>query len=197
MPMFQRFRSICLPFRPAAAWLAMVVFLAITASQGFAAAPAAVAVHVVGPTSPVQVGDQFTVNVQIDDAVDLGAFEFEFGFAPTVAGTTAADIHLGTFLGNTGRTTGELRLESSPTSPDRPLYGAYSYGSQPGPSGAGLLTTITMLATGTGMSALEVGNLKVTNAAGVEVNATSVAGSVQVFGSLRPSYLPLIRRGAF
>ena len=103
----------------------------------------------------MRVGDQFTVTIQVDGATNLGAFEFEFGANPAVAGATAADIHLGTFLGSTGRTTGELRLASSPPTPGRPLYGAYSYGAQPGPSGNGLLATVTMLATGPGVSSLD------------------------------------------
>jgi hypothetical protein len=181
----------------AAALLALAFALGIATTQGRAASPANVQVSVVGPSNPVRVGDQFTVAIRIDEAADAGAFEFEFGFTPAVASTTAADIHLGPFLDSTGRTTGELRLGSSPTAPDYPLYGAYSYGAQPGPSGNGLLATVTMLATATGTSILDVRSLKVTNVAGEEVATIGVAGSVQVLGALRPSYLPLIRRGTF
>ena len=180
---------------PVAALLTLAISLAMTAAQGHAETPAAVQVRVIGPAGPVRVGDQFTVNIQIDSATNLGAFEFEFGANPVVAGATAADIHLGTFLGSTGRTTGELRLASSPLTPGRPLYGAYSYGAQPGPSGNGPLASVTMQATGPGVSSLELGYLKVTNVSGEELTATSISGSVQVQAGMRPFYLPLIRRG--
>ena len=172
-------------------------FLAVTARQGHAAAPTAVLARVVGPSGPVQVGAQFVVTIQIEGATNLGAFEFEFGANPAIATTTVADIHLGTFLGSTGRTTGELRLASSPSAPVRPLYAAYSYGTPAGPSGNGPLVTIVMQATGPGTSSLDVVQLKVTDVSGVEVPATSISGSVQVQGSTRPLYLPLIRRDTY
>ena len=180
-----------------ALWVIVSVFLAVTARQGHAAAPAAVLARVIGPSSPVQVGDQFVVTVQIEGATNLGAFEFEFGANPAIATTTVADIHLGTFLGSTGRTTGELRLASSPSAPARPLFGAYSYGAQTGPSGTGQLATIVMQATGPGTSSLDVVQLKVTDVSGVEVPATSISSAVQVQGSTRPLYLPLIRRDTY
>jgi len=177
------------------ALLALTLSMATTAAQGHAAAPSAVLLRVVGPASPVRVGDQFAVTIQVEGAANLGAFEFEFGSNPVIASTTVADIRLGSILGSTGRTTGELRLASSPTTPGRPLYGAYSYGAQAGPSGNGQLATITMLATGPGTSSLDLGQLKVTDVSGVEVSATSISGAVEVQGSTRPLYLPLIRRG--
>ena len=177
-----------------AALVTVSVFLAVTATQGHAAAPAAVLVRVVGPANPVRVGDQFAVTIQVEGAANLGAFEFEFGANPVIASTTVADIHLGSVLGSTGRTTGELRLASSPSAPGRPLYAAYSYGAPAGPSGNGQLATITMLATGPGTSSLDLRQLKVTDVSGVEVTATSISGAVQVQGSTRPLYLPLIRR---
>ena len=178
-----------------AALVTVFGFLPMPAAQGHAAAPAAVLLRVVGPASPVRVGDQFTVTIQVEGVANLGAFEFEFGANPLIASTTVADIHLGAFLGSTGRTTGELRLASSPSTPGRPLYAAYSYGAPAGPSGNGQVATITMLATGPGTSSLDLGQLKVTDVSGVEVTATSISGAVQVLGNTRPLYLPLIRRG--
>ena len=192
--MFRRNASSLRNLLLVAALVTVLVSLALTATQGHAAAPTAVLVRVVGPSSPVQVGAQFVVTIQVESAANLGAFEFEFGANPAIASTTVADIHLGSILGSTGRTTGELRLASSPSAPGRPLYAAYSYGAPAGPSGNGQLATITMLATGPGTSSLDLGHLKVTDVSGVEVTATSISGAVQVQGSTRPLYLPLIRR---
>ena len=180
-----------------AALVTVSVFLAVTATQGHAAAPAAVLVRVVGPANPVRIGDQFAVTIQVEGAANLGAFEFEYGANPLIASTTVADIQLGEILGSTGRTTGELRLASSPTAPGRPLYAAYSYGAAPGPSGDGHLATITMLATGQGTSSLDLAGLKVTDVSGLEVSTSSVSGEVQVQGNTRPLYLPLIRRETY
>ena len=195
--MFRRYLSPLRNLLLVAAWVTVLFSLAMTATLGHAAAPTAVLARVVGPSSPVQVGDQFVVTIQIEGATNLGAFEFEFGANPAIATTTVADIHLGTFVGSTGRTTGELRLASSPSAPSRPLYAAYSYGAQAGPSGTGQLATITMLATGPGTSSLDVVQLKVTDVSGVEVPAPSISGAVQVQGSTRPLYLPLIRRDTY
>ena len=197
MPMFRRYLSPLRTVLPMAACLIVAVSLVLTATQGHAAAPAAVIVRVVGPNSPVQVGAQFTVTIQVESAANLGAFEFEFGANPAIVSTTVADIHLGSILGSTGRTTGELRLASSPSAPGRPLYGAYSYGAMAGPLGDGQLATITMLATGLGTSSLDLGQLKITDVSGVEVAATSISGTVQVQSSTRPLYLPLIRRDTY
>ncbi len=119
LPMFRRYLSPLRNLLLVAAWVTVLFSLAMTATLGHAAAPTAVLARVVGPSSPVQVGDQFVVTIQIEGATNLGAFEFEFGANPAIATTTVADIHLGTFVGSTGRTTGELRLASSPSAPSR------------------------------------------------------------------------------
>ena len=194
LPMFRRYLSPLRNLLLVAAWVTVLFSLAMTATQGHAAAPAAVLVRVVGPANPVRVVDQFAVIIQVEGAANLGAFEFEYGANPLIASTTVADIQLGEILGSTGRTTGELRLASSPTAPGHPLYAAYSYGAAAGPSGNGQLATVTMLATGQGTSSLDLTGLKVTDVSGVEVSASSISGVVQVQGSTRPLYLPLIRR---
>ncbi len=183
------------PFPSVAASMLAVLVLATIATQGHAAVPVTVVVRVIGPAAPVRVGEPFTVTLQTEDAANLGAFEFDFGFDTAIAATTVSDIHLGSFLGSTGRTIGELRLASSPLAPGRPLYAAYSYGLPAGPSGMGELATITMLAIDVGTSSLDLGDLKVTDVAGAEVIAASVSGAVEVHSSIRPLYLPLVSRG--
>ena len=165
----------------------------MVATQGQASAPAAAVVRVLGPTSPVRVGESFVVSLRIEGASDLGAFEFDFGSNPSVATAAASEFHLGSFLGSTGRTTGELRMASAPAAPGRPLYAAYSYGLPTGPMGTGQIATVTMQATGAGVTPLSLGNLKVTDISGTELPATSVSGAVEVRAGTRPLYLPLIR----
>lgn len=151
-------------------------------------------VRVVGPTAPVAVGQPFVVTIAIDNVNNLGAFEFEYNFSSAVAAAAANNIQLGSMLGSSGRTTGELRMASAPGRPGVPLFGAYSYGAAAGPNGNGVLATITMTAVGPGVSPLSLTGLKVTNVTGNEYVVTSAAGSVTVAGATRTLYLPLLRR---
>ncbi len=153
-------------------------------------------VRVLGPASPVPVGRMFTVTVEIENAQDLGAFEFEYNFTPAVASAAVDNIQLGGMLGSTGRTTGALRLASAPGRPGVPLFGAYSYGAASGPNGSGVLATVTMTAVSPGASQLSLSGLKVTDVAGNEVLSSATAGGVTVVAGLRYIYLPLLLRSS-
>ncbi|MEI2692787.1 MAG: cohesin domain-containing protein [Anaerolineae bacterium] len=173
---------------------ALLLALMWTAISSRGDAQSAATVRVLGPAAAIPVGQSFVVTIAIENAQDLGAFEFEYSFSPTVATTIVNNIHLGSMLGSSGRTTGELRLASAPGQPGTPLFGAYSYGAGAGPNGNGVLATVTMTAAGPGVSPLTLAGLKVTNARGDEYPVTSIAGSVTVTNAPRLIYLPLLRR---
>lgn len=179
--------------RCALALLLMTMTWAITDGRSEAQPP--LTVRVLGPTSNIPVGQAFMVTVVVEDVQNLGAFEFEFDFSPSVASATVGDIQLGSMLGSTGRTTGALRLASAPGHPGVPLFGAYSYGAANGPSGDGVLATVAMTALSPGTSQLSLSGLKVTDVAGSELLATPVPGSLTVVAAPRPLYLPLLLRG--
>lgn len=168
----------------------------MTAAISHAQTP--VTVRVVGPAAPVQVGATFPVSITIENAQNLGAFEFEYRYDNTVVSTNAQAIQLGSLLGSTGRTTGALRLASAPGFPGVPLFGAYSYGSVNGPNGNGTLATVTMTAVAPGTSTLNLGNLKIINITGTEVTFNAVSSSVIVAGVPPDSflYLPILRHNA-
>lgn len=174
--------------------LAVTLLTLVSMTASMAQPETAVTLRVVGPANPVPAGQQFSVQVRVEGASNLGAFEFQYVFNSNIASTTVNDIQLASFLGSTGRSTGQLRLASAPTAPHQPLYGAYSYGSASGPSGNGQLATITMRATRPGTTALTVQDVQVTNVSGTPVQATVVAGSVQVVASTnnRFMYLPVL-----
>lgn len=181
--------------RSGALVLTLALVLACFAGRSDAQPPATV--RVLGPAAPVAVGQTFTVTVAIENVQNLGAFEFEVNFNPAIASTSVDAIQLGTMLGSTGRTTGALRLASSPTLPGTPLFGAYSYGTPAGPNGSGVLATFSMNAVAPGASQLSLSGLKVTNTQGQELQATAIAGSVTVGNTtVRPIYLPLLRRNS-
>ena len=83
----------------------------------------------------------FTVDVVVDDVDDLGGFEFTMVYSPTVV--QVDDVVLGPFLASTGRSV-------SPVGPTIDnvnglvTFGGFSYGSAAGPSGTGVLATITL-----------------------------------------------------
>lgn len=172
--------------------LLLALCWAAIASPSRAQSP--VTVRVIGPTAAIPAGQPFVVTIAIDNAQNLGAFEFEYNYNATVAGATVNNIQLGSLLGSGGRTTGELRLASAPGRPGVPLYGAYSYGAAAGPNGNGILATVTMTAVAPGVSPLSLTGLKVTDVTGSERTATTTAGSVTVTGATRQIYLPLLRR---
>ncbi len=176
--------------------LMLVLAWAGLASRGDAQPP--LAVRVVGPASPVAMGQSFVALVTVEGASNLGAYEFEFNFDPAIVSATVNNFQLGPLLSSTGRNSAALRLASSPNQPGVPLFGAYSYGDQPGPSGNGVLATVAMLAEAPGVSSLTLTRLKVTDVNGDEVSALASSGSVTVIeATVRPIYLPLLwRHGA-
>ncbi len=152
-----------------------------------------IAVRVQGPATPVVVGQPFVVTLLAENVQNLGAFEFEYRFAPAIVSGTVNNIQLAPFLGSTGRTTGALRLASAPGQPGVPLFGAYSYGAANGPGGNAVLATVSMTAVAPGVSPLSVTGLKMTTITGDEIAAISTASSVTVI-SQRMIYMPLLRR---
>ena len=147
-------------------------------SRSFVAPNAQQAVVKIDPASKgVDPGETFTVTVMIEDASDLGAFEFELTYDSTCV-VTATDATLGPFLGSTGRSVGEV----GPTfGIGSVTYAAYSYGADPGPDGAGVLATITFEAGMTKCSsALHLQNVTVTDTDGNSSSPNTEDGEVIV-----------------
>lgn len=181
--------------RMALAALMFSLAWAVVAGNSSAQPPATV--RVLAPTTPVAVGQTFTVSIVVENADNLGAYEFEYNFIPAIASATVNDIQLASLLGSTGRTTGVLRLNSAPGKPNVPLFGAYSYGSASGPSGGGVLATVTMTAVSPGASLLNLSGLKITDTTGQEMSAVATASTVTIGGSVPNSiYVPLLRRNS-
>lgn len=117
----------------------------------------------IGPKeSIVTAGETFTVSVMIDDATDLGAFQSTLLYAPAIV--TLVDVTVGEFLGSTGRAVIPLgpRIDNQA---GRIVFGAWTLGLQPGPSGAGMLTTVSLTAQGEGESLLDLQDVQVVDTA--------------------------------
>jgi hypothetical protein len=199
--------QVCVPLLIAALALALMVFTPLAgltayglesspvgalSSQHGGSAPCAVlqnptvridpAESVVGPRK------SFTVAVMIDQASNLGGFEFTLWFTPTTV--TVGSVTLGDFLGSTGRTV----IPVGPTinnQTGRASFGAASVGSAAGPDGTGSLATITLTAQDGGESPLDLQGVMVLDTHAQHQTTTVQDGTVRV-ASLYLIHLPLV-----
>ncbi len=175
--------------------VALTVLLAGGSIDSHAAPAAPITLTVIGPAQPVPAGQAFLVTIRASQAANLGAFEFGVSFNHAVLSTDPDWMALTPFLGSTGRSTGELRLEN-PANLTQPVFGAYSFGSASGPAGNGDLATIQFQATGPGASSIALTQVQVTDADANIVPVTVVAGNVTVAQStsMRRLFLPMLLR---
>ena len=134
--------------------------------------------------SVVDVGETFTITVMIDEASDLGAFQFDLLYTTTIV--TVADVTMGGFLGSTGR----------PDSPVAPIidnqtgvvsFGGWSLGTDPGPDGTGELAIVSLTAQGSGSSPLDLQNIMLLDTAVQSQEATVEDGTVVVSDAPTPT----------
>lgn len=178
------------------ALLALSVLL-VGALPAMAGPATPVTIRVDTPTVPLQPGQEFSIHVVADQAIDLGSFEFGLLFDPLVVNTTVDDLALGPFLGSTGRATGELRREGSSHDGTGPVFAAYSYGEDNGPRGSGVLVVVEMSALVDGVTEISLDNPLVTDTEGNLLEAVVSPGRVQVGDPLPVSYpvfLPMLLR---
>ncbi len=101
------------------------------------------------------VGDTFSLNVAIDGAVDLFAFQFDLVFDPAVVSAAASSE--GPFLGLGGLTffvPGDATVPGTITSTANSLIG-----NVPGVAGSGVLATVSFTALGPGSSGVTLSNV--------------------------------------
>jgi len=120
-------------------------------------------------------GAVFTVAVSIQGAQDLGAFQFDLGFDPAIVQVNGAA--LAPFLGSTGRNTATVGPNIDNGS-GLVRFGAFSYGSQPGPVGDGDLAMITMTAPASGSTVLDLRNVHLSDTTANAQAATVEDGMV-------------------
>jgi len=111
----------------------------------------------------VAVGETFNVDVMASGVENLGSFEFSLDYDPALLQFNQAT--LGEFPASTGR-------NFTPTGPSDEngsvKYGAFSLGADAGPSGEGVLATLTFTALAEGVSPLDFTAAQVTNISGTE-----------------------------
>lgn len=96
---------------------------------------------------------EFTVEVMIENATDLGYFQFTLEYDPKVV--LAKGAVLGDFLGSTGRSTSGLgpRLDNSKGTL---TFGGFSFGTVKGPDGKGVLAEVTFTGLARGLSPMRL-----------------------------------------
>jgi len=149
--------------------------------------PSGATVAVVPGTLSTRPSESITVAVDMDGAADLGAFQFDLVFDPTVL--HVEDVLLAGLLGSTGRTAAPLGPEIDNTAGSA-SFGGFTFGSQPGPDGHGTLATITLAARGVGSSWLVLRGVQIVDAQGQIQNVLVSSGRVLV-GLSECLWLPL------
>lgn len=116
-------------------------------------------------SSEVRVGQPITIEAWVDEALDLGAFEFTVDYDPARVRITAEQVVLGPFLGSTGRpvfATGPQITEQTGSASLR--FGALSLGASPsGPDGNGVLALLTFTPIQVGPVAVSLSSAQLTD----------------------------------
>lgn len=119
----------------------------------------------------------FTVTFVVQNVTNLGGFEFTMTYDPAVVQVDSAA--LGGFLGSTGRTVFLVGPTIDNTAGLLHM-GAASFGQQAGPSGNGLLATITLTPQASGSTSLGFQRLVITDVLGNPISAAAYGSSVTV-----------------
>jgi len=137
--------------------------------------------------SAVSPGETFAIEVMIEEASDLGAFQFELAYDPSIV--RVKETTLGDFLGSTGRSVVPLGPQVDERA-GKVVFGAISFGGGPGPDGRGTLAIVTLMARGEGSAALDLGDVQVLDTGGSPQPVTVEGARVTVRGRAAPARTP-------
>ena len=135
-------------------------------------------------TKTVSLGSPFTFDVWTDNVQNLGGFQFDLDYNPSIVHVDVSSPHGGAdpgpFPGSTGRSVYELGPNVNNTT-GHMEYGVYTTGSARGPSGSGLLATLHFTARSIGTSTLDLNDVEMTDPAGNVINCNAPQdGNVEV-----------------
>ena len=159
--------------------LAVVALAAVGLGLGTGdhAAGQTASVVAVAPSSWPVDGGPFQVNVEVSGVSNLAAFQFAIGFNPAVL--QFVGVQEGPFLGSTGRDVLcpplNLDIEKGEL-----FYGCASLGDQAGPSGSGLLATITFAPVATGISDLPLSRVELGDPEGGRIDSTASGACIVI-----------------
>ncbi len=169
----------------------LATFVAIASSAD--SSPTAASISLAPNPLTLAVNDSGSVDVQISNAQNLGAFEFIITFDPAIVNVTG--VTLGPLLSsNTFTTTLLGPLTNNNAGSVR--FAAYTLGTGAGPNGSGVLASVQLQAMQAGTSGLNFTKVRITDRSAVVDNAAAATnGSVIVGSGSGPRiWLPILRK---
>jgi hypothetical protein len=148
------------------------------------ATPGPTTVRIDPVTQDVAQFTDFTVDVRVDNVINLGAYQFSIAFDPAIV--SFASVANGPFLGSTGRT---VDCQTPIVRASYVQFACSTRGAEPpGPSGSGVLATVTFHAVGAGTSALDLLDALLLTPAAARIPVASIIdGSVTVMAGPSPT----------
>ncbi len=119
----------------------------------------------------------FTVDLTVEDVTNLASFQIDLVYDPAIV--SVSGVSVAAFLGSTGRVVAPV----GPTIDNlagKVTFGAFSFGSPAGASGAGMLATITFLPKSVGATALRLQATTLSDPAATAVSVTTADGRVEI-----------------
>ncbi|NIM94590.1 MAG: hypothetical protein GTO18_12895 [Anaerolineales bacterium] len=151
--------------------------------------PASPSILQVNSPSAAAVGQEFAIEIVIDDFTDLGGFEFELSYDPALLKPTEATVD--GLLGSTGRTVEVLGWDVDGVAGVISFGGATHGSTLPGPDGGGVIARFTFQALAIGESELDIQNPLLTDVVGDVSVPVDQDGSISIL-DMYYIYLPLI-----
>jgi len=147
-------------------------------------------------TTTAAVGQPVTLRVLIDEALDLGSFEFNLTYDATRLAVQAGGVSLGDFLGSSGRSATAMSPQITVEDGVGTLrYGAYTLGATPpGPSGSGTLAEITFTPIAAGSAQVAFGNAQLTDTTGESQSGLALQGANLTISGGTTLALPHLQR---
>ena len=126
----------------------------------------------------VSANTEFCIQIAVEEATDLGAFQFTLAYPPDLL--EAKSVTIGAFLGSSGRTVVPVNPTIDNTT-GKVTYGAASLGNDiPGPNGNGNLAQVCLMPKKAGVAALDLTNGVMTTRQGQSIPVALSDGSVTI-----------------
>jgi hypothetical protein len=131
--------------------------------------------YVSAATQSAVAGSNFTVDIEIGNAANVGAYEFQLAYDDALVDFVS--VTNAGFLGSTGRT---IFCPPALLAPGSVRFGCASSGPQAGASGGGALAVVTLRAVAPGTSALNMPLAQLSDPEGDSLPVSASGGSVDI-----------------
>ena len=139
----------------------------------------------------LKVGEKRTIDLNLQNVQNLGAYEFNLTYNPSVVHVDS--ISNASFLGSTNRTVVTLDPPNSDNSTGTASYGAFTFGTASGPDGNGTISQMSLTGVGPGNSDLFLNTISVTDIDGTLIPISISPASLTISSptpTLTPTHTP-------